>query len=142
MERRKFRAILPRLTELENINRVRAKNHDLRSQVEWLSDILHVRDELDQELRNSRQAAVVLVWPVDPTLSGSTIPGARGALAGGLNLSKGDSDDEFEPSAQENVDEREADVSEVTEIGMCLGILSALSIPAKISTNIKHQYAR
>jgi hypothetical protein len=48
----------------------------------------------------------------------------------------------FEPSARENVEEREADVSEVTEIGMCLGILSALSIPAKVSTNIEHQYAK
>lgn len=47
MERWKLWAILPRLTELENINRVRAENHDLHSQVEWLSDILHVRDELD-----------------------------------------------------------------------------------------------
>ena len=47
MERRKFRAILPRLRELENTNRVRAENHDIHSQVEWLLDILHVRDELD-----------------------------------------------------------------------------------------------
>jgi hypothetical protein len=48
----------------------------------------------------------------------------------------------FEPSARKNVDEREADVFEVTEIGMCLGILSAFSIPARVSTNIEHQYAK
>lgn len=92
-------------------------------------------------MRNLRQAAVVPVWLVDPILSGSTIPSAKGAPVGGLNQFEEDSD-EFEPSALENVDEREADVSEVTEIGMCLGILSAFSIPAKVSTNIKHQYAR
>lgn len=35
---------------------------------------------------------------VDPTLSGSTILGAEGASAGGLNQFEEDSDDEFEPS--------------------------------------------
>lgn len=53
MERRKFRTVLPRLTELENINRVRAENHGLRSQVEWLSDILHVCDEFEPSVREN-----------------------------------------------------------------------------------------
>ena len=89
-----------------------------------------------------RVEKLVPVWPVDPTLSGSTISNTEGALAGGLNQVEEDSNDEFEPSVRENADEKEAGVSEVIETGMRLGILSALLIPAKVSTNIKYQYAR